>query len=481
MKHFGRWIAAGIAAVFAASLLGTWRLGSEVVGRIWLVVGVVGVLAYVPVVARMQGTRPSVVTMVLSAAGSGLAGWVWSVSAWSWWRCALFTALVVTPLMSGANASFRADIRRGQRLRDRAAAGMVERLRSGGSARFALYLRPFATTERLAAQPLPSEVGGGNGLPSHLDIETLLSRALRGTCPVVALGRPGEVLEGAARIETTDAGWRSTMTVLAQHAELIVMTPLARPSTLWELGWLAEHGLLGKIVMVMPEVVSPTPSEVVFTTSRGGRLFDAGTSAWDPEPHTIDLAAEWARAVAAAGELGVRLPPLAAVGALFTLDPARGTVARIVPLALSTSARRVRYLREVLPALRGAAGPDVPNLLTRATAHRGATLEYALVRAADGFLLWSSPAAAAQLLERAVRESTPPQFVEGYLNHVPALVQERRDLGDDRAVEAYLTGVRALLRHGGLATLAPRGLAERLAADPPDGTAPVEPHGGGPG
>jgi hypothetical protein len=58
--------------------------------------------------------------------------------------------------------------------------------------RFALYLRPFVTTDRLMAQPLSSEAGE---VPVHLDVETLLVRGFRATVPVVALGRSGDTAE----------------------------------------------------------------------------------------------------------------------------------------------------------------------------------------------------------------------------------------------------------------------------------------------
>jgi len=385
----------------------------------------------------------------------------------------------VGPLMSITNASFRADIRRGQRSRERAAGKLLAGLLSGGSAStpFALYLRPFTTTERLGAQPVRSSGPGGEGVPSHLDIETLLGRALRDRLPLVALGRPGEVAEGAARILTTDDDWRTAMITLAQRADLIVMTPLAWQSTQWELGWLVRNGMLGKVVMVMPESLTETPPGVVYTRYTNGRVFDAGMRTWDEQQHAIDIPSEWRAAVSAARAFGLQLPPLAAAGALFTLDPGTGKVARIVPLTLSTTARRVTYLRDAIGLLRSddqpAVDATVGSVIARGTFYRGATLEFTLMRSADAYLLWSLPTTAGRLLVQALEAGAPvPRFVEGYLAELPYLVGARAAMADVDAVAAYRAGVPAMRQVAKLAALMGPDLVARLAevdgAGPPD-------------
>ena len=59
-------------------------------------------------------------------------------------------------------------------------------------------------------------------------------------------------------------------------------------------------------------------------------------------------------------------------------------------------------------------------MLVRAVMYRGATLEYSLVRAADGYLLWSLPSITAELLRRAITDGGPKrEFVTGYLGRSP--------------------------------------------------------------
>jgi hypothetical protein len=222
----------------------------------------------------------------------GPTAWVWFLLDQSFWVRALLTIFVVMPITSLSNFSFRADVRRRQRRREAAAEDVARRViddeRTGDP--FTLYLRPFATTNRLASQPSAPEFAVGE-ITVHLDLETLLERALRSRCPVVALGRPGDIAEGAARIITTsEDDWRAVMTALARRAAFIVITPLARPSTTWELRWLAEHDLLGKVLMIMPETKSGVPDAVVQTTMRGDKAFDGGFSLWNPEEHKLDLA-----------------------------------------------------------------------------------------------------------------------------------------------------------------------------------------------
>jgi hypothetical protein len=465
MRHLGRW-----ALVYSIAIVGgiwfAWRaFGAGPVERALVVISVLVVLVSLVFKERRTGARPSLGTFFWAAFGSGYSAWLYYVLSASWWSKALLEAVVVMPAMVRANRLLRADVRYGQYRREEAAKAMAGRVMAGDrtAGPFALYLRPFASTGRLPTEQLPPTIGGGTEIPSHLDLETMLGRALRDRCPVVALGRSGDIAEGPARIATSDEEWRSLMAGLADQAAFIVMVPLASPSTLWELRWLTEHDLLGKVLMVMPESPGTVPSGVIRTTEND-RVFDAGIQCWDPEEHQLNLAKEWRQATRAAREIGVELPPLAAVGALFTIDATTGQVARILPLALSTITvrRRVGYLRAAITTL-GLFNadenppPDPASALARAVFFRDATLDYALTRAADGFLLWGDTRAAAVFLGRALAESPRrPGFAHGYLNTLPEKAHYRSRLGDDEAVARYQAAIPAFQEDPELAALVAR-------------------------
>ena len=156
-------------------------------------------------------------------------------------------------------------------------------------------------------------------------------------------------------------------------------------------------------------------------------------------------------AVQQARDHGIELPPFASCGALFTVDPATRAVRTIMPLGLSTLCRSSRYLRWVLthsgvwPAA-GAAG-ELEQVFAESVLIGGRTLEFALVRAADGLAVWGDADGAHRLLRRAVIEGQPrPPFVSSYLSELPSLAAERDQLGDAitaRRYEAFSLALRA--------------------------------------
>jgi hypothetical protein len=366
-----------------------------------------------------------------------------------------------------ANSWFQFDIKEGQDRREAAAKDLARRIMAGERAPspFSLYLRPFASTGRLPAQPSPPEDWNVTVPPGHLDVETLFDRALRDRCPILALGHRGDIAEGAARIATSNEEWRSLMAALAEKAALIIMVPLASPSTSWELGWLTEHDLLGKVLMVMPETRLPVSSGYTFSMEKNDRIFD-----WDrifmieradTEQHQIDLFTEWRQAIQAARDIGVELPVYASVGALFTIDPATSQVARIWPLPLSTISygRRASYVRAAITTLgifNAESNPpsDLASALTHAVLHRDTTLEVTLTRAADGFVLWGDTRIAAIMLARAAAQSpNRPGCAHRYLKDLPALIHQRSLQGDHQAAVRYEAGIAALLKYPELAAL----------------------------
>jgi hypothetical protein len=102
---------------------------------------------------------------------------------------------------------------------------------------FAVYLRPFYSTNRL-------HLGGS-------DLETLLAYSFLPHMPIIALGKPGEHV-GAGRVQTSDTDWRDDITRLVDASEMILCIPSATEGTLWELALLAQRNLLDKTVFMMP-------------------------------------------------------------------------------------------------------------------------------------------------------------------------------------------------------------------------------------
>jgi hypothetical protein len=406
---------------------------------------------------RRHGARPSLYSIVAHSSACAVVFWIVVVLDVRWYQKALLAFVVATPVMLLANAGFRSDLRRAQTARNMTAARIVDQVMAGDPdvGPFALYLRPFETTEKLSSGSNPR--GGfrdvtGMRIPIHLDLETLLDRALRGDCPLIALGRRGEMQESAGRATVTDERWQTVVQALAKRATLLVMVPLARPSTLWELDWLFKQRMLGKVLFVMPETPYEVPLGVVHPVESGSRgLYKVGFREYDPEQHTLNLAGEWQRAMRQTRDMGLTLPSLAAVGALFTLDSETGRVARIVPLGLAGSFRRDDYLRTALAYLDlypsdHPRPSDIADAIAASVVHAGPTLEFALIRAADGYLVWGDDTQVVNTLRRAVlANQLKPSVVEYWFNSLPELVRERLDMGDVAVATRYVEGAKLFL------------------------------------
>jgi hypothetical protein len=170
MRHPFRWLALCSVALVGGLVLAVWVFGWEAVARVVLLVAVFGVLARLLGKEHQWGARLSIWTFVATALTPSAFAWIWGWLSAGWWLKILFS-LAVTPVMYLANAGFRADVRRGQRRRDGVADTVADRVVAGESVGdpFALYLRPFVTTERLPAQPLPSSADPSE-IPVHLDL-----------------------------------------------------------------------------------------------------------------------------------------------------------------------------------------------------------------------------------------------------------------------------------------------------------------------
>ena len=166
---------------------------------------------------------------------------------------------------------------------------------------------------------------------------------------------------------------------------------------------------------------------------------------------------------------GLAFPPLAAVGALFTMNAASGAVKDIVPLGLSMVQQRIRHLRESVERLglvsQPKARPDFIDAFSKAVFWGGRTLEYALVRAADGYAVWGDAAEAARLFQRGVEAGQPhAEIATNYINLLPALIDQRTQAGDARAAANYKSFAHQLRADPRLSALA-TGAARRWIDD----------------
>jgi hypothetical protein len=459
IRHPARWILPSLVLFAIAAWFASRTFNPTTIARALWGTYSVGALVSLFAQSHRRSARPGLMTIVATLVAAIVGGWLLEVVDVRWWTRMLLMCVGAMPLMSVANAAYRADVRRAQRKREADAATLVRAVVAGQEvAPFALYLRPFVTTDRLIAQTLPSDLQPMD-VPVHLDAETLLTRSLRRALPLIGLGRPGEMAEGIARVATGDAEWRQTVEALARRALFIVMVPLSRPSTTWELHWLAESGLIEKVLFIMPEVPHQAANSVWVPTERTDRIFDAGVRSFSAEAHMLDLPKEWIEASRVAREIGLAFPPLAAVGALFTIDSHTGVIKDILPLALSTLMRPLRYLRASMMRLGFVPASENEPLgfeqaFESAIFLGGRTCEFALTRAADGMVVWGKTTQAIQLLYRALDEGQPESaFVNGFIKALPTLIKERLAFGDLTAASRYANFAHQLYREVRLAPL----------------------------
>jgi hypothetical protein len=235
-----------VAALSTAIIIGVviWRFGYWIFETPEFVAA--AAIALLFVLWAQRGQPPSVWSIAITGGAAYFVMWVIGLDAHWYIKGPLLIGGFF--LMSAANAAVRADQRRVQRRRDAVAAEILRSVRAAAKdlPRFALFLRPFASADHLPAQPLPSErLTPSEGFPRHLDVESLLARALRKECPLIALGREGDIQEGAGRITVADDEWRDAIAQLGARAAFQLILPSTHPGTLWELERLVREEHLG--------------------------------------------------------------------------------------------------------------------------------------------------------------------------------------------------------------------------------------------
>ena len=139
--------------------------------------------------------------------------------------------------------------------RDNQGAVIVRDLKQGIHRDYYLYLRPFSLD--LATSEKNPEHSPYPFVPNYYTqgqsefFETAFSEAMRGSIPILSLGRKGELV-GASRVETSDEEWQPLFILLAARARGIFLFPGSSTGSLKELLWLRDDNLLSKTVCLQP-------------------------------------------------------------------------------------------------------------------------------------------------------------------------------------------------------------------------------------
>jgi hypothetical protein len=118
-----------------------------------------------------------------------------------------------------------------------------------GTDPFVLYLRSFVRDE--------DDYQLNSGFDLSLtpdDPEITLDKAFAGVMPVLAVGQPGETLPplGAHRLYYDDDEWQEAVSLMIEHASLIVLRPGPSRAILWEVEHIVSMGHLQKLVLYAP-------------------------------------------------------------------------------------------------------------------------------------------------------------------------------------------------------------------------------------
>jgi hypothetical protein len=207
--------------------------------------------------------------------------------------------------------------------------------------KFSLYLRPFVSTNEL---PVQFDHGRNTIVAERIDLESILRRSLSGTGRFVAVGRSGDDVLGADRIETA-VDWRTRVASLSSRAERIFILPSHHEGTLWEIAWLVRNRRVADCIWIMPECVFRPGRKVVVTVFGINWFYSEGNQT------AVDKARqEWCLTTAAVTACGVHLPAYREEGLLFKVDET-GQVIASEPLDLCGTLRRVRKVRRIIERL----------------------------------------------------------------------------------------------------------------------------------
>jgi signal peptidase I len=160
------------------------------------------------------------------------------------------------------------------------------------------YLRPFVTSGRIRVPNLDDDFPRRHLYGVNWDIELALTKAVADSGGVfAAIGHQTRAL-GAAKIFSEDRDWKQTFTALSERSDLLLMLPLGRPATLWEVRTIcADSGLASKTLFLMPS------SRPFWTPLRAFRIRNL-----------------WATARRELADGGIHLPAYKRTGGAFLMD-----------------------------------------------------------------------------------------------------------------------------------------------------------------
>ena len=218
-----------------------------------------------------------------------------------------------------------------QMRRDKAAITLFKAVISGDQQKFAVFLRPFYTTDKIQqTQVIMVPQWSGSSMtvrPMMMvhKLEDILVEAFSSTLPVVALGKPGETF-GVGRILVDEDSWQKAASELMQRASLLICQPSSRPGSHWEINQIMLNHYFSKTVFIMP----PNPAF---------RTWKELKEDWDLLKQQVD-------------SKGITIPEYKSDGLLFSVD-ARGQCI-IEKFSLnSTRTLLETFIRLSSPVIRG--------------------------------------------------------------------------------------------------------------------------------
>lgn len=237
---------------------------------------------------------PFFAPLVISVLHLSCACWIYfkSLTFWGLVIAYGFAQLASRPVHSVLN---RLDLTLVQNRRDQKAAEIFD---SGLAVPFALYLRPFKTTDRLNLSGLSTKWGG-------VDLESLIANACRPWGLLLGLGRKGDAV-GAGKLCCSDDDWKEMFFQLSEAAIAIIVVPGVSGGTFFEIESIISRGFLGKTTFLMPPATELQLSERSTLALTTGHDFTER-----------DYAKNWEDVRACLQAMGIWLPPYDQCGSLI--------------------------------------------------------------------------------------------------------------------------------------------------------------------
>ncbi|EJM69334.1 hypothetical protein PMI29_01957 [Pseudomonas sp. GM49] len=278
---------------------------------LWVVLGIVGFWIYKS--RYMLALTPFFAPLIVCVLHLYCAYWIYFKST-SFGEPFLALALAQFASRPAHSVLNRIDLAAVQIHRDMVAHKIFD---SGLTAPFALYLRPFSTTDRFSFYGLSTKWGG-------VDLESLIAYACKPWGLLLGLGREGDAV-GAGKLYSSDEEWEKKFAQLSDKASAIVVVPGVGRGSLFEIEWIIQHGLLDKTTFLMPpSTLLRMPGRSRWASSSNQELLEQND------------ALNWVNVSVHLKPLGILLPPYDPEGAVIQFYGSKGhfsqqTLGRDVP------------------------------------------------------------------------------------------------------------------------------------------------------